>query len=226
MIRRARQRISLVLVLLAGCGGAAGGEEGTAQLWVTRDRGTELLVDAEVEAGQTLMRALASKADVETRYGGRYVQSVNGIEGEPRRPARLVLVRQRLRGRPQRRLVPAARRRRRVARLPLLGAGRGGARRRRRVPEPFVHGYGGKTRPVVFASSAPRDAARTLLARTFGAVESEPLGTPVPEGANVLEVRDGRPPPDGASCSARPPAIQSGSSSAATPTLTRRYSVP
>ena len=80
MIRRALSAL-VVLVLLAGCGGAAGGEEGTAQLWVTRDRGAKLLVDAEVEAGQTLMRALASEADVETRYGGRYVQSVNGIEG-------------------------------------------------------------------------------------------------------------------------------------------------
>ncbi len=55
--------------------------EGTAQLWVTRDRGAKLLVDTKVEAGQTLMRALASETDVKTRYGGRYVQAVNGIEG-------------------------------------------------------------------------------------------------------------------------------------------------
>ena len=41
----------------------AGGEEGTATLWVTRDRGTEVLLDAEVDAGQTLMRALASKVE-------------------------------------------------------------------------------------------------------------------------------------------------------------------
>ena len=133
VIRRAVSAFA-VLVLLAGCGGAAGEEEGTAQLWVTRDRGAKLLVDTKVEAGQTLMRALASEADVKTRYGGRYVQSVNGIEGSLSAAARLVLVRQRLRGRPQRRLVPAPRRRCRLARLPRLAAGRGGARRRRRVP--------------------------------------------------------------------------------------------
>ncbi|HEX4929875.1 MAG TPA: hypothetical protein VFV62_04130, partial [Gaiellaceae bacterium] len=74
MIRRAVVAL-FVLFLLAGCGGAGGDEEGTAQLWVTRDRGAKLLVEAEVEAGQTLMRALAAEADVETRYGGRYVQS-------------------------------------------------------------------------------------------------------------------------------------------------------
>ena len=85
MIRRALSALA-VLILLAGCGGSDE-EEGRAQLWVTRDRGAELLVDAEVEAGQTLLRALAAEADVETRYGGRYVQSVNGVEGQPGRAA-------------------------------------------------------------------------------------------------------------------------------------------
>ena len=79
MIRRALAALA-VLVLLAGCGGA-GGEEGTATLWVTRDRGAELLLDAEVDAGQTLMRALGSKVELETRYGGRYVQSIDGLAG-------------------------------------------------------------------------------------------------------------------------------------------------
>ena len=74
------------------------------------------------------------EADVKTRYGGRYVQAVNGIEGSLSAAARLVLVRQRLRGRPQRCLVPAPRRRCRLARLPRLAAGRRGARRRRCLP--------------------------------------------------------------------------------------------
>jgi hypothetical protein len=70
------------LVLLAGCGSfGAGGGEGTATLWVTRDRGAEVLLDTQVDAGQTLMRALASKADVETRYGGRFVQAIDGLAG-------------------------------------------------------------------------------------------------------------------------------------------------
>ncbi|HEY8103989.1 MAG TPA: hypothetical protein VIE18_05695, partial [Gaiellaceae bacterium] len=61
MIRRTLAALA-VLVLLAGCGG--GGEEGTAKLWVTRDRGAELLLDTEVESGQTLMRALAAETDL------------------------------------------------------------------------------------------------------------------------------------------------------------------
>lgn len=65
---------------LAGCGGS-GGEEGEATLWVTRDRGARLLIEAKVDAGQTAMRALQSTADVETRYGGRFVQSIEGIGG-------------------------------------------------------------------------------------------------------------------------------------------------
>jgi hypothetical protein len=70
----------LVLGLLAGCGEERAGH-GQATLWVTRDRGAEVLVDASVPAGITAMDALRRKADVETRYGGRYVQGVNGVEG-------------------------------------------------------------------------------------------------------------------------------------------------
>ena len=67
MTRRALAALA-VLFLLAGCGGA-GGEEGTATLWVTRDRGAEVLLDTQVDAGQTLMRALESKVELETRSG-------------------------------------------------------------------------------------------------------------------------------------------------------------
>ena len=70
----------LVLGLLAGCGEERAGD-GQATLWVTRDRGSEVLVTAEVPAGISAMDALRRKADVDTRYGGRYVQAVNGIEG-------------------------------------------------------------------------------------------------------------------------------------------------
>jgi hypothetical protein len=70
----------LVLGVLAGCGEERAGD-GQATLWVTRDRGSEVLVTAEVPAGISAMEALRRKADVATRYGGRYVQAVNGIEG-------------------------------------------------------------------------------------------------------------------------------------------------
>jgi Domain of unknown function (DUF4430) len=70
----------LVLGVVAGCGEERAGE-GQATLWVTRDRGAHVLVTAEVPAGISAMDALRRKADVDTRYGGRYVHAVNGIEG-------------------------------------------------------------------------------------------------------------------------------------------------
>jgi len=179
-----------VLVLLAGCGGAAGGEEGTAQLWVTRDRGADLIVDAEVEAGQTVMRALAGEADVETRYGGRYIQSVNGIEGslgerhdwfwfvngyEGDRSAASYT----LRDGDVAWLDYRAWQREGEARV-VVGA----------FPEPFIHGYEGKTRTAVVRFEGSR-ARATHFAHRVGADSIEPLGTAVPAGANVLELREG-----------------------------------
>jgi len=71
----------LALCVLAGCGEEASGE-GTAQLWVTRDRGSEVVMSTTVPAGISAMEALRRKADVETRYGGRFVHSIDDIEGD------------------------------------------------------------------------------------------------------------------------------------------------
>jgi hypothetical protein len=77
-----RRLAALLLALgaLAACGEEAAGE-GTAHLWITRDRGSEVVLTATVPAGISAMEALRRKADVETRYGGRFVQSIDGIEG-------------------------------------------------------------------------------------------------------------------------------------------------
>jgi uncharacterized protein DUF4430 len=75
----------LAAALLAGCGGGGAdptGAAGTATVWVTRDRGAQVLVQKTVPAGLTAMQALDRVADVKTRYGGRFVQAVNGIEGD------------------------------------------------------------------------------------------------------------------------------------------------
>lgn len=190
MLLRHTAALAVLVLLLAGCG-SSGGEEGTAQLWVTRDRGAELLVDAEVEAGQTLLRALAAEADVETRYGGRYVQSVNGIEGslgdqrdwfwfvngyEGDRSAASY----RLRDGDVAWVDYRAWEREGEARV-VVGA----------FPEPFIHGYEGRTRraAVRFEGGKTRRAGR--LAEIIGANSVEPLGVPVPDGANVLELRLG-----------------------------------
>jgi hypothetical protein len=67
--------------LLAGCGEEAAGE-GSAELWITRDRGSEVVLSTTVPAGISALEALRRKTDVETRYGGRFVQAIDGIEGD------------------------------------------------------------------------------------------------------------------------------------------------
>ena len=75
------RRVALLLValVLAGCGETRG--HGTARLWVTRDRGAHVLYSGSVPAGLTALQALERRLDVTTRYGGRFVQSIAGVEG-------------------------------------------------------------------------------------------------------------------------------------------------
>ena len=221
MIRRALAALA-ALVLLAGCGGA-GEEEGTATLWVTRDRGAEILLDAKVDAGQTLMRALNSKVELETRYGGRFVQAIDGLSGsleDQRDWFWFVNGYEGDRSASSYRLRDGD-----VAWLDYRGWQREGEARVvvGAFPEPFLHGYDGKTRPAaVRFEGSPERAAQ--LGRRIGADSIEPLGTPAPANANVLELRDG---PDGATAellgqSAGDPIrlVLSGD-----PVLTRRFEV-
>ena len=182
----------LVLLFLAGCGGA-GEEEGTARLWVTRDRGATVLVDTDVSAGQTLMRALASEVEIETRYGGRFLHSAEGLEGSLERQRDWFwfvngyegdrsAAEYRLRDGDVAWWDYRAWEQEGEARV-VVGA----------FPEPFLHGYGGKTRPAVVRYAVGVAGRAKALGESIGAESVEPLGTPVPEGANVLEVRAGAP---------------------------------
>jgi hypothetical protein len=76
---------TLFVALLAGCGfGEGESSEGTATLVVTRDYGSERLVAASEEdppESETVMRFLDSEADITTRYGGGFVQSIEGLSG-------------------------------------------------------------------------------------------------------------------------------------------------
>jgi hypothetical protein len=68
----------LVLAVLAtGCGSQSSSR--SAVVWVTRDRGAHVLHVAKVPAGLSAVQGLERVAKVETRYGGRYVRSVDGI---------------------------------------------------------------------------------------------------------------------------------------------------
>jgi len=87
----ARRRLAAATVLAcavaaAGCGiGPGAATEGTAYLTVTRDYGADRLLESSIDdppESETVLRLLDSEADITTRYGGGFVQSIEGVEGE------------------------------------------------------------------------------------------------------------------------------------------------
>lgn len=71
----------------AGCGVGAGKGLGQAELTVTRDFGARRVagpVRDRVTESDTVMRLLEREARISTRYGGGFVQSIDGIEGAER----------------------------------------------------------------------------------------------------------------------------------------------
>ena len=72
-------------VAVAACGLGAGPESsGSATLTVTRDYGSKALVQAREDdppSSETVIRFLDSEADITTRYGGGFVQSIDGLSG-------------------------------------------------------------------------------------------------------------------------------------------------
>jgi len=72
----------LAALAAAGCGLGPGASVGGVELTVTREFGAVPVLDASVEASEsdTVMRVLEGSADISTRYGGGYVQSIDGVE--------------------------------------------------------------------------------------------------------------------------------------------------
>jgi len=76
----------VAIAVLGGCGLGAGDAQpgdGVA-LRVTRDFGQRQLLarqGLELDADETVMRVLRRNADVETRFGGGFVQSIDGLSG-------------------------------------------------------------------------------------------------------------------------------------------------
>ena len=82
-----RAVVLLTCALIAAGGGLGAGEErdGGAELRVTRDFGRERLGSAredKLREDQTVMRLLRSHFDVDTRFGGRFVQKLKGLSGK------------------------------------------------------------------------------------------------------------------------------------------------
>jgi hypothetical protein len=65
----------------AGCGLGPGADVGSVELTVTREYGTVPVLEDSVAAKEsaTVMRVLESSAEIETRYGGGYVRSIEGV---------------------------------------------------------------------------------------------------------------------------------------------------
>jgi hypothetical protein len=176
----------LALVVLAGCGGSH--EAGEATLWVTKDRGAALIVTASVPSGLTVMQALRRSADVDAGYGGRFVESIEGVDadaGARRDWFYFVNGIEADRGAADYRVRPGD-----VIwwdyrswdgdamRVPVVvGA----------FPEPFLHGYDGNVRPVAVRYETERMRGAALgLANTVGARSVERASIPARVDANLL----------------------------------------
>jgi hypothetical protein len=181
--------LALAVVALAGCGG---GGDGKATLWITRDAGAHVLLVRQVPAGLTAMQALDRAADLKTRYAGRFVQAINGIEGSlnerrdwfyfingiqaDRSAAEYRLHRGDIewwdyrswRGNPEYPVV--------------IGA----------FPEPLIHGFDGKKHPTAVRFRRLELAALADELGTFVHARSvEPYGRPVAKGWNLVDLGPG-----------------------------------
>jgi Domain of unknown function (DUF4430) len=172
----------LAAAFLAGCGSTQ--TSGSATLWITRDRGRDVVLTKKVGAGQTAMQALQQVAKVKTSYGGRFVQSIDGVSGD--RSARrdwfyFVNGYEADQGAADYKLHPGDvewwdyRNWKHSIHVPVVvGA----------FPEPFLHGYGGKTRAAAVVYDSP---ALTSLAKQLGKlIHGKTLNAQQLVTANVL----------------------------------------
>jgi len=76
--------LAAAALALGGCGLGAGDTPTGVALLVTRDFGQRVVTNravAQVRGSETVMRLLARNAKVTTRYGGSFVQSIDGVSG-------------------------------------------------------------------------------------------------------------------------------------------------
>lgn len=85
-LARSAAAIALLLtaaLAAAGCGLGPGKGVGEVELTVTRDYGAERVLSrsvGDVTESDTVMRVLERNAEISTRYGGGFVQSIEGLE--------------------------------------------------------------------------------------------------------------------------------------------------
>lgn len=76
----------LAALAAAGCGLGPGEDVGAVELTVTREFGGSPLLERSLEANEsdTVMRLLEGSAEISTRYGGGFVQEIDGVEAARR----------------------------------------------------------------------------------------------------------------------------------------------
>ena len=195
--RRALAALVAAAALLGGCGLGPGDEqEGGAELRVTRDFGHETLGSIRVDSlreDQTVMRLLRSEFDVETRFGGRFVQAIDGLRGGGPAGTRdwffFVNGIESAEGAAEYEVSPGDRVQwdhrswGAAMRVPaIVGA----------FPEPFLHGIEGERRPVRVecdeVDSNPCRDARATLDRAGVPTSGASLGAPGTEAVTRLVV--------------------------------------
>jgi hypothetical protein len=174
----------LVALALAGCGEERTGS-GTASLWVTRDRGAEVIHTGTVPAGISALEAVDRELDVGTRYGGRFVQSIEGVEGSLAGQRDWFWYVNGLEGD-----TSAAEYRLRPGEIVWWDYRSWAAQMQVPVvvgafPEPFLHGLGGDVPPAVVVGRSP---VAGKLARLIGGR----VAPRAPPGSNVLRIVPGR----------------------------------
>ena len=185
------------LLLLGGCGIGPGEErEGGAAIRITRDFGHKEVGATRTKTlreDQTVMRLMQSRFDVETRFGGRFVEAIDGLKGGGPGGMRAWFffvngVESEV-GAAEYELSPGDRVQwdyrswAAAMRVPaIVGA----------FPEPFLNGLNGERRPVRVecddAESDPCHAAKDALDRVHVPVSGSSLGAPGTEQVTRLVV--------------------------------------
>jgi hypothetical protein len=139
-----------------------------------------------IPAGLTAMQALDRELDVKTKYGGRFVQSIEGIDGDASKQRDWFWF---LNGIEADRSAADYRLHDGDLEWWDFRSWRGEMREPVVVgafPEPFLHGYAGHVRPVVVRYAAGRRAGAQAIGRLLHARSVAPIFDPPPKDANVF----------------------------------------
>jgi hypothetical protein len=81
--RRLAVALALFVAAAAGCGLGPGQDEGDVSLTVTRDYGSRVMLQKtdSIKQSDTVLRVLDRNVEITTRYGGGFIQSIDGLAG-------------------------------------------------------------------------------------------------------------------------------------------------